>query len=90
MKITINMLKIKVVRYLIYLKFFYYIQKHRINELSHKKRSNILFRIYRTNIKYSNNYLNLNIKDAIMFIYKKSIFDIVKNKEVVNCQKWKI
>ena len=37
----------------------------------------------------SNNYLNLNIKDAIMFIYKKTIFDIVKNKEVTNCKKMK-
>tara|TARA_R110001592_G_scaffold60820_3_gene185397 strand:- start:102 stop:827 length:726 start_codon:yes stop_codon:yes gene_type:complete len=35
----------------------------------------------------NNNYLNLNIKDAIMFIYKKTIFDIIKKDEIVNCKK---
>jgi len=35
----------------------------------------------------NNNYLNLNIKDAIMFIYKKTIFDIIKKNEIVNCKK---
>lgn len=35
----------------------------------------------------TNNYLNLNVKDAIMFIYKKTIFDIIKTKEVANCKK---
>jgi len=35
----------------------------------------------------NNNYLNLNIKDAIMFIYKKTIFDIIKKDDIVNCKK---
>ena len=35
----------------------------------------------------NNNYLNLNIKDAIMFIYKKTIFDIIKRDKIVNCKK---
>ena len=35
----------------------------------------------------NNNYLNLNIKDAIMFIYKKTIFDIIKKDKIVNCKK---
>ena len=34
----------------------------------------------------NNNYLNLNIKDAIMFIYKKTIFDIIKRDKIVNCK----
>lgn len=31
----------------------------------------------------SNNYLNLNVKDAIMFTYKKTIFDINRNINLI-------
>ncbi len=35
----------------------------------------------------NNNYLNLNIKDAIMFIYKKTIFVVIKKDENIYCKK---